>query len=103
MLCLGAAILAPFSGQAEPLGPGRAKGYYTHSGKGGRSAEARYTRFKARNVPKTVETVAIRYFRGRRYYVNVVTYDYEAAAAAARASWQRREAARARSDAAQSR
>lgn len=38
---------------ARTLETGRAVGYYTHSGKGERSAKARFERFKSRKTPTT--------------------------------------------------
>lgn len=38
---------------ARTLETGRAGGYYTHSGKGDRSARARFERFKSRKTPTT--------------------------------------------------
>lgn len=65
---------------ARTLETGRAGGYYTHSGKGDRSARARFERFKSRKTPTT----------------RTSTYDPSAKARAGAAAWDKRQSAKAK-------
>lgn len=76
---------------ARTLETGRAGGYYTHSGKGDRSARARFERFKSRKTPTTRQY-------GNRYRGDLITstYDPSAKARAGAAAWDKRQSAKAK-------
>lgn len=97
--CAGIAVLA-FSAEAGPartLETGRAAGYYTHSGKGDRSAKERFERFKSRKVPSVVRTpVSVVGEDGKTYEAEVDVVDPEAGARAARDAWEKRQGAKAK-------
>lgn len=97
--CLGMAALAfPVeAGPARTLETGRAAGYYTHSGKGDRSAKERFERFKSRSASSVVRTpVTVVGEDGKSYEAEVDVIDPEAKARAARKAWEKRQGAKAR-------
>lgn len=68
---------------ARTLETGRAVGYYTHSGKGERSAKARFERFKSRKTPTTGTSIT-----------PISVSDQKARAGAA--AWDKRQSAKAK-------
>lgn len=90
--CAGLADLAALcgAGQARTLETGRPAGYYTHSGAGARSAEARFKRFKERSVSPTVSIpVTVVGEGGNRYEMEVE--DREAKARVLAKAWEKRQ------------
>ena len=82
---------------ARTLETGRAGGYYTHSGKGDRSARARFERFKSRKTPTTrtsITPISVSDQYGNRYRGDLITstYDPSAKARAGAAAWDKRQA-----------
>lgn len=97
--CLGMAVLAfpAEAGSGRTLETGRAAGYYTHSGKGDRSARERFERFKSRSVSPIVRTpVSVVGEDGKSYEAEVDVVDPEAKARAAREAWEKRQGAKAK-------
>lgn len=95
--CAGLAGLAALcgAGQARTLETGRAAGYYTHSGAGARSAEARFKRFKERSVSPTISIpITVVGEGGNRYEMEVE--DREAKARVLAKVWEKRQGAKAR-------
>ena len=85
------------AGTGRTLETGRAAGYYTHSGKGERSAKERFERFKSRRAPAVVrDTVSVVGEDGKSYEAEVELVDPEARAKAAREAWEKRQGAKAR-------
>ena len=65
---------------ARTLETGRAGGYYTHSGKGDRSARARFERFKSRKTPTTrtsITPISVSDQYGNRYRGDLITSTYD--------------------------
>lgn len=86
---------------ARTLETGRAGGYYTHSGKGDRSARARFERFKSRKTPTTrtsITPISVSDQYGNRYRGDLITstYDPSAKARAGAAAWDKRQSAKAK-------
>ena len=86
---------------ARTLQTGRAGGYYTHSGKGDRSARARFERFKSRKTPTTrtsITPISVSDQYGNRYRGDLITstYDPSAKARAGAAAWDKRQSAKAK-------
>ena len=86
---------------ARTLETGRAVGYYTHSGKGERSAKARFERFKSRKTPTTgtsITPISVSDQYGNRYRGDLITstYDPSAKARAGAAAWDKRQSAKAK-------
>ena len=72
---------------ARTLETGRAGGYYTHSGKGDRSARARFERFKSRKTPTTrtsITPISVSDQYGNRYRGDLITSTYDPSAKARR-------------------
>ena len=70
---------------ARTLETGRAAGYYTHSGKGEKSAKARFERFKTRKTSTTatsIRPISISDQYGNRYNGDMITSTYDPAAKA---------------------
>ena len=70
---------------ARTLETGRAVGYYTHSGKGERSAKARFERFKSRKTPTTgtsITPISVSDQYGNRYRGDLITSTYDPSAKA---------------------
>ena len=70
---------------ARTLETGRAGGYYTHSGKGDRSARARFERFKSRKTPTTrtsITPISVSDQYGNRYRGDLITSTYDPSAKA---------------------
>ena len=86
---------------ARTLETGRAAGYYTDSGKGEKSAKARFERFKTRKTSTTatsIRPISISDQYGNRYNGDMITstYDPAAKARAGAAAWDKRQSAKAR-------
>lgn len=86
---------------ARTLETGRAGGYYTHSGKGDRSARARFELFKSRKTPTTrtsITPISVSDQYGNRYRGDLITstYDPSAKARAGAAAWDKRQSAKAK-------
>lgn len=97
--CMGISSLVfpAEAGTGRTLETGRAAGYYTHSGKGERSAKERFERFKSRRAPAVVrDTVSVVGEDGKSYEAEVELVDPEARARAAREAWEKRQGAKAR-------
>ncbi|MBS5507524.1 MAG: hypothetical protein KHX31_02705 [Akkermansia sp.] len=97
--CMGISslVLPADAGTGRTLETGRAAGYYTHSGKGERSARERFERFKSRSASAVVRTpVSVTGEDGRSYEAEVELVDPEAKARAAREAWEKRQGAKAR-------
>ena len=81
---------------ARTLETGRAGGYYTHSGKGDRSARARFERFKSRKTPTTrtsITPISVSDQYGNRYRGDLITSTYDPSA---KAAWDKRQSAKAK-------
>lgn len=97
--CLGmsALVFPAEAGPSRTLETGRAAGYYTHSGKGDRSAKERFKRFKERGASGVVRVpVPVTGEDGKSYEAEVEIVDPEAKARPARKAWEKRQGAKAR-------
>ena len=86
---------------AQTVETGRAAGYYTRSGKGEKSARARFERFKTRKTPATatsIRPISVSDQYGNRYHGDLITstYDPAAKARAGAAAWDKRQSAKAK-------
>lgn len=101
LIIFGTAFLAGEHVLARTLETGRAAGYYTHSGKGKKSAKARFERFKSRKTPTTgvsISPISVSDQYGNRYRGDLITttYDPSAKARAGAAAWDKRQNAKAK-------